>query len=262
MARIRTIKPEFWTDERLADCSLTARLLLIASLNFADDYGNLERSARQLKAQAFPYDQLECEPLVRELLHAGLMVEYKVADRLYLHIKGFQKHQRIEKKSEPRLPQYEESLRTPQTVGEDSRTPPGVVTVLREGKGRESKGKDQRPTAHRTAPTAIEPPAEFLDFKIAYPNRAGDQGWRKALRAAHARIEEGYSWTEMVEGARRYELFARSTGIESTEFVKQAATFLGPDLFFLQSWDPPKTKAANLRDSNIENSQEWLHATQ
>lgn len=119
------------------------------------------------------------------------------------------------------------------------------------------KEKDKEPTAHRNAP----PPLEFLDFKIFYPLRAGDQGWRKAQRAAHARIEEGYSWTEILEGAKRYAEYVRSTGIENTTFVKQAATFLGPDLFFREPWDPPKTKAESQRDSNIEHSQEWLHAS-
>ena len=174
MARIRTIKPEFWTDERLADCSLTARLLLIASLNFADDYGNLERSSRQLKAQAFPYDQLECEPLVRELLSAGLMAEYKVADRLYLHIKGFSKHQRIEKMSEARFPKYEESLSTPQTVGEGSRTPPVVVTVLREGKGRESKGKERKGEGEANGHARLRSPGSRIpdDFQLTDERRA------------------------------------------------------------------------------------------
>jgi hypothetical protein len=103
-------------------------------------------------------------------------------------------------------------------------------------------------------------PIEFLDFKVAYPNRAGDQGWRKALRAAHARLEEGHSWTQILDGAKRYAKFVRSTGSEGTEFVKQAATFLGPDLYFQQPWDPPRTKAENQVEGNISKSQEWLHA--
>lgn len=120
------------------------------------------------------------------------------------------------------------------------------------------KKRSKNPSAHRTAPIA---PLEFMDFKIAYPNRAGDQGWRKALRAAHARIEEGFSWAEILEGAKRYAAYVRSTGNEGTEFVKQAATFLGPDLFFQQAWDPPKTKVENMRDANVEASKEWLHAS-
>ena len=39
MARIRTIKPEFWTSEQVVDCSPTARLLFIGLWNFCDDGG-------------------------------------------------------------------------------------------------------------------------------------------------------------------------------------------------------------------------------
>jgi len=145
------IKPELWTDEKLGECSVSARLLLIASLNFADDYGNLDRSARQLKAQAMPYDHIDCEPLIGELLTAGLIIEYKVTDRLYLHIKNFEKHQRIERKSAPRFPQYEDSLRTPQPLTEPSVSPHLVVTVLTEGKRREEKRIKSRDTNKRGA---------------------------------------------------------------------------------------------------------------
>jgi hypothetical protein len=44
MARIRTIKPEFWTDEKVVECSFEARLMFIGMFNFADDKGNLVRS--------------------------------------------------------------------------------------------------------------------------------------------------------------------------------------------------------------------------
>ncbi len=39
MARIRTIKPTFWTDEDMADISEAACLLAIGLLNYADDEG-------------------------------------------------------------------------------------------------------------------------------------------------------------------------------------------------------------------------------
>jgi hypothetical protein len=47
MARIRTIKPEFWTDEKIVECSFEARLMFIGMFNFADDKGNLVREAYQ-----------------------------------------------------------------------------------------------------------------------------------------------------------------------------------------------------------------------
>jgi hypothetical protein len=112
MARIRTIKPDFWTDEKLTECSLSARLLFIGTWNFADDNGNLDRSAKQIKARVFPLDNLDCEPLILELLAKELLIEYSYEDRLYLHIQGFNKHQLINRPSKPTCPIYDESLRT------------------------------------------------------------------------------------------------------------------------------------------------------
>lgn len=82
-------------------------------------------------------------------------------------------------------------------------------------------------------------PDWWLDFKLAYPARAGDQGWRKAQRAAHARQSEGHTSAEFIEGAKRYAAFCEITGKTGTEFVKQAASFLGPDKPFLDPWSTP-----------------------
>ena len=112
MARLRTIKPDFWTDEKLTECSLSARLLFIGTWNFADDNGNLDRSSKQIKARVFPLDNLDCEPLILELLEKELLVEYEYEDRLYLHIQGFNKHQLINRPSKPQCPLYDDSLRT------------------------------------------------------------------------------------------------------------------------------------------------------
>lgn len=165
MARIRTIKPEFWSDDRVGECSVSARLLLIASLNFADDYGGLDRSSKQLKAQAFPYDSIDCEPLVAELLRAGLFIEYEASEKLYLHIKNFRKHQKVEKPAKPRIPPYEEGMSKPRVLTEPSPTPPhGVEVSSSEGKGMEGNGSRER-MGSRTRPGRSPPrkrcPAEF-----------------------------------------------------------------------------------------------------
>src|ERR1017187_8081047 len=142
MARIRTIKPEFWSDERVAECSPSARLLFIASWNFADDYGSIDRSAKQLKAQAFRYDNLDCEPLVAELLGVGLFIEYGVIGRKFLHIKGFRKHQRIDKKGPNRVPIYESSTNDQGIVQDYSANGSRAFAPVRESKGMESKGRE------------------------------------------------------------------------------------------------------------------------
>lgn len=82
-------------------------------------------------------------------------------------------------------------------------------------------------------------PEWFIEFKLAYPDRAGDQGWRKASKAANARFAEGHTPAELIAGARRYAAFIEATGKSATEYVKQAATFLGPDKPFLLPWKPP-----------------------
>ena len=133
MARIRTIKPEFWTDDAVTECSLTARLLFIGLWNFADDNGNIERSSKQMKMKIFPADSLETEPLVVELIQRGLLIEYEYESCKYLHIKGFEKHQVINKKSKTGNPKYEDSRRT---------TTPLPNYSHMEGKGREGKGKE------------------------------------------------------------------------------------------------------------------------
>lgn len=137
MARIRTIKPEFWTDEVVAECSTSARLLFIATWNFADDNGNIERSAKQLKAKAFPYDNIDVERFLVELLNAGLLIEYQQDDKIFLHIRGFEKHQKIDRKSTPRCPLYEDSSSVRRVLATEGKG--------KEGKVGESKVRDIAP---------------------------------------------------------------------------------------------------------------------
>ncbi len=116
MARIRTIKPEFWTDEKIVECSFEARLMFIGMFNFADDKGNLVRSPKRIKMQIFPADMIDCEPLIKELSHAGLISEYSVSGVEYIHIDGFSKHQKINRPSATTIP-------TPEEVADSSRKP-------------------------------------------------------------------------------------------------------------------------------------------
>lgn len=116
MARIRTIKPEFWTDEKIVECSFEARLMFIGMFNFADDKGNLVRSPKRIKMQIFPADMIDCEPLIKELSLAGLISEYSVNGVEYIHIDGFSKHQKINRPSATTIP-------TPEDVADNSRKP-------------------------------------------------------------------------------------------------------------------------------------------
>lgn len=136
MARIRTIKPEFWTSEQIVECSPIARLLFIGMWNFCDDGGNHPASTKTLKMQIFPGDDIaisQIDALVAELVAAGLLSEYLAEGRRYWNVTGW-KHQKIDRPSYkyPR-PIADNSPNDRRQL--DARHPP-------EGKGREGNGRD------------------------------------------------------------------------------------------------------------------------
>lgn len=163
MARIRTIKPEFWTSEQVMECSTTARLLFIGMLNFCDDGGNHPASAKRLKAQVFPSDDIttaDIEKMVCELVSTGLISEYSAEDRCYWHVTGWH-HQKIEKptyKHPPyKIPQQgaEQSASSRRVVGEPS-TPEG------KGNGREVNQESPPTTTSPPPPVEIQKPSSSV----------------------------------------------------------------------------------------------------
>lgn len=144
MARIRSIKPEFWTDERLTECSVSARLLFIGMLNFADDNGNQVYSAKRLKMQVFPADTIDTQPLIDELITHGLLIEYSVSGNKYLNIKGFKKHQVINRRSSTPIPEPDFS--------DGSLSAHGAGTDGEEGKGEERKEQERSASSDDDAP--------------------------------------------------------------------------------------------------------------
>jgi hypothetical protein len=100
MARIRTVKPEFWTSEQVMELSPLARLAFIAMWNFCDDAGVHTASAKRLKAEVFPSDETsiaEVGRLVDELIEQGLVGEFEAGDERYWFVTGWSKHQVIKK---------------------------------------------------------------------------------------------------------------------------------------------------------------------
>lgn len=234
MGRIRTIKPEFPQSEAIGSLSREARLLFIQLWTLCDDSGRTRGNSRMLASLLYPYDNDAKELIedwIDQLLGPGLIRRYEVDGDSYIDIPNWLKHQKIDKPTPSKHPPFAESSASPR---ESSCEDQG------------SRIKDQgSPTAH-SAPThtpkkAAEKsePEWFVEFKAAYPRRSGDQGWRKALRAARERVREGHTSAEFVSGAKLYAAFCKATDKIGTEFVKQAATFLGPDKPFLQAWEIP-----------------------
>ena len=128
--------------------------------------------------------------------------------------------------------------------GADSRTGKSADSRTRLTIDQKSKAstKDRplaraRAVAHRREADANG--IDFEEFRAAYPKRAGSQRWPDAVKSANARIREGYSWQQMLDGAARYRRYVDATGKTGTEYVRQAATFLGKSLGFMEPWEIP-----------------------
>ena len=111
----------------------------------------------------------------------------------------------------------------------------------REGKGREVKDYPPQPPLPGGAqagsrPARPEYPADFEAVWSDYPPRAGGNSKRAAFRAWSARINSGVPAKTIRDGVLRYRRYLERSGKIGTEFVKQAATFFGPDEHYSQKW--------------------------
>lgn len=106
MARIRTIKPEFWTDEDLSLVSESACLLAIGLMNYADDEGYFNANPLLIKAAVFPIREPSSSipVLIRELSNCGYIEHFLSDDGKHFgRIVNFTKHQVINKKKESKI---------------------------------------------------------------------------------------------------------------------------------------------------------------
>ena len=194
MARIRTIKPEFWTAEQVMELSRDARLLFVGMWNFCDDCGVHPAALKTLKAEVFPGDDITSEDVRRmidEIIAQGLLCEFEHAGRRWWYVTGW-KHQLINRPTPSRYPRPPRTAPLPLAAGpdwisgkgldaqfqpenqtesmvdcatshgaltEDSLRTQGALTEdsLQEGKGRERKGKERKGEEQKPAQQASTP---------------------------------------------------------------------------------------------------------
>lgn len=114
--RIRTIKPEWLDDEKLAAASDEARVLSVALILMSDDYGRGRASIATIAAETWRY-ALErnggehapeifarASRALRELVEIGFVGLYEVKGQRYFEIHHWKKHQKVDKPSAPRVP--------------------------------------------------------------------------------------------------------------------------------------------------------------
>lgn len=169
MARIRTIKPEFFTNSKIMKLTPLARLFYVSLWCEADRMGRLKWDADSLKARYLPSDKTDAEDLGTVLANAKLIRFYEVAGVLYVDIPGFPEHQVINnRESDSKIPPYSDDACVTRESGVK------VAACGKEGRnGREGKETPVVPkgTIHQI---------EFEKFWEAFPNKVGKDA---ALRA-------------------------------------------------------------------------------
>lgn len=133
------IKPEFWEDDKIAECSPTARLLFVALWNFADDEGFLEYRIKWLKAKCLPYDDVSISDLLIELENAGRVI----IQNNIIWVKNFLKHQKIDKPKPSELSQkFKDSTNVRRIVDDDSTLARVQEVKLKQDKLNQDKGSE------------------------------------------------------------------------------------------------------------------------
>jgi hypothetical protein len=107
VARIRSIKPEFWSNEKLSALPVEAHLLAAALLNYADDHGYFNANPALVRAACFPLRDITFQVLA-SLLEGLAGIDYLRLERapdgrVYGWIVHFGDHQRVDHPSTSKI---------------------------------------------------------------------------------------------------------------------------------------------------------------
>jgi hypothetical protein len=121
MARIRSIKPEFFTSLTIADLELSTRLTFIGLWTYVDDNGVGLADPRLIRAAVWPLEEapdiLQRTREDLQSLHAARLVTlYEASGKALLAVSNWSEHQKV---SHPRKPRYPR----PQDVHEQDDAP-------------------------------------------------------------------------------------------------------------------------------------------
>lgn len=118
MARMRMLKPGFFTNDELAKITPLGRLLFQGLWCLADREGRLEDRPQRIKAEVLPYDKARVDELLRTLNERGFIVRYEIDGRRYIQVSNFLRHQ------SPNIKEAESTIPAPYGHSADTVPPP------------------------------------------------------------------------------------------------------------------------------------------
>jgi hypothetical protein len=225
MPRIRSIKPETWSDQKLARLSRDARLLYVALWNFADEQARMVGDPRQVKGMCLSMDDdltpVEVDLLLDDLAKAGRVVRYIVDDEHFLFLPHLPKHQRLDTAQESRFPAPpdNDSAPPPQNSGESPDKSGEVSGESGEVRprarayvagSREQVAGSKETVVEQARPLAVIPggfsddPADILDVWDAWKSSTGKQrcDFSPARRQAIVKALNRYPLADVLDAVR------------------------------------------------------------
>lgn len=192
--RIRTVKPEWLEDERMASQNDTARVLSIVLILVADDYGRGRASAAHLASAGWAYelerDDGEHAPEVlrkvsgalRALVEMRFVTLYEVDGQRYFEIRNWEKHQKVSHKGKERVP-APSTVVSPPCV-DSGKSPEGLREVSVDRPATLLPDPDLRPGSPITDPEG--------DLAREAPPASASDSFGRKLETIRAAFVEGF----------------------------------------------------------------------
>ena len=205
MARIRTIKPEFFSHydlyEAEQETGLPLRLAFAGLWTQCDRDGRFKWRPQQLKIGCLPYDDVDFSRVLHALGTRGFIGKYVQNKDTYGVVFSFKEHQVINnREKESVLPEPVDFIGFDVCV---TREPREDHACTGEGKGKEGKGKEGKGTSNKTLVY------DSCQSKIAkrifehWRTRMGKTNSSKLTddrrKKIYARLRDGYSEKSMIE---------------------------------------------------------------
>lgn len=93
MARVRLLKPGFFTNDLLAEVPPLGRLLFAGLWTICDREGRLEDRPKRIKAEILPFDNANVDRLLEELASLGFIERYESGGQRLIQVVSFTRHQ-------------------------------------------------------------------------------------------------------------------------------------------------------------------------
>lgn len=101
MPRIRSIKPEFFTDADVGELPPLHRLLFAGLWCHQDKEGRCEDKPKELKVKILPYDDVDADSMFWDLHERGFIIRYEAGGRRFIATVKFPEHQRPHRDEKP-----------------------------------------------------------------------------------------------------------------------------------------------------------------